>query len=63
VERPADTAVQGRIGIAENDPDRASELFQLGDHLCARPDRGQQILVQAKRGRAAIFGLCATAPG
>jgi hypothetical protein len=36
VERPGDTAVQGRIGITENDPDRASELFQLGDLLCAR---------------------------
>ena len=41
MERPGDIAVQGRIGVAENDPDRASELFQLGDHLCARPDRGQ----------------------
>src|SRR5262249_23951825 len=36
VECPGDTAVQGGIGVAEDDPDRASELFQLGDHLCAR---------------------------
>src|SRR5262249_32315193 len=41
MERPGDTAVQKRIGVAENDPDRASELFQLGNHLCARLDRGQ----------------------
>jgi hypothetical protein len=41
VERPGDTAVQGRIGVTENDPDRAPELFQLGGHLYARADRGQ----------------------
>jgi hypothetical protein len=33
VERPGDTAVQGRIGVAENDPHVASELFQLWDPL------------------------------
>src|SRR5262249_47277331 len=36
VERPGDTAVQGRIVVAEEDPARAAELFELGDHLCAR---------------------------
>jgi hypothetical protein len=41
VERPGDTAVQGSVGVAEYDPDRASELFHLGDHLIARPDHGQ----------------------
>jgi hypothetical protein len=35
VERPGDTPVQGRIGVTENDPDRASEFFQLGV-ICVR---------------------------
>ena len=52
MERPGDAAVQGRIGVAEDDPDRAPELLQPGDHLVARPDRGQQVFVQAKEGRA-----------
>jgi hypothetical protein len=52
VERPGDTTVQGRIGVAEDDPDRPPELLQLGDHRVARPDRGQQVDVQAEEGRA-----------
>ena len=52
MERPGDTAVQGRIGVAENDPDRAPELPQLGDHFRARPDHGQQVFIQAEEGGA-----------
>jgi hypothetical protein len=43
MERPGDTAIQGRISVAENDPDRASELFQLGDLLAQRSISGTPI--------------------
>src|SRR5262249_18402623 len=52
VERPGDPPVQGRIGVTEDDPDRPPELLQLGDHHVARPDRGQQVYVQAEEGRS-----------
>ena len=52
MERPGDTAVQGRIGVAENDPDRAPELPQLGDHFRVRPDHGPQVFIQAEEGGA-----------
>jgi hypothetical protein len=29
VERPGDTAVQGRIGVAENDPDRLNNTPKI----------------------------------
>jgi hypothetical protein len=52
MERPGNTAVQGRIGLAENDPDRTPELPQLGDHFRARPDHGPQVFKRKKAGRA-----------
>ena len=45
-----DALIQVRIGVAENDPNRTPELFQHGDHLCAGPDHGQQVFVQAEEG-------------
>src|SRR4029434_3980149 len=45
---PGDTAIQRVVGVAEDDPDRTSELSQLGDHLRARPNRLQQVFVQSK---------------
>src|SRR6266850_4805577 len=52
METPGHTAVQGRIGVAENDPDRAPELPQLGDHFRARPDHGLQVFIQAEESGA-----------
>jgi hypothetical protein len=40
VKRPSDTAVQGTIGVAKDDPDRTPEFFHLRDHLVAGPDHG-----------------------
>jgi hypothetical protein len=45
-----DALIQVRIGVAENDPDRTPELFQLGDHLCAGTEHRQQVFVQAEEG-------------
>src|SRR5262245_38613290 len=51
VERPGDAAVQGRIGVAEDDPDRTPELPQPGYLFRAGPNRRQEVFVQAKEGR------------
>src|SRR5262245_21137797 len=50
MELVGDALIQVRIGVAENDPNRTPELFQLGNHLCAGPDHGQQVFVQAEEG-------------
>ena len=52
MERPGDAAIQGIVGVAEDNPDRALELPQPGDLFCVRPGHGQEVFVQAKEGRA-----------
>src|SRR4029450_2726127 len=51
VERPGHTAVQGTIGVAEDNANRTPEFFHLRDHLVAGTDHRQQVYVQAKEGR------------
>ena len=54
MERPGETAVQGRIGVAENDPDRASELFQLGDHFLRDRTMGNKSSFRRKKAGQAL---------
>ena len=41
MERPGDTAIQGVIGVAKDNPDRALELPQSRDLCRVLPDHGQ----------------------
>src|SRR5262249_13891259 len=47
--RRGDTAVQGSIGVAKDDPNRTPEFFHLRDHLVARADHGHKSTFRRKK--------------